>query len=103
MMQTTIGGAVDSLISWFMGMDTDMMHKVMGARSGGMQLWLNSRGSMEKWKAVFSDTKSFILYESSQLSCATEEYASIAKGPIYSCSIYTVSEDQQGMKPASWG
>ena len=34
MMKTTIGGAVDSLIAWFMGMDTYMMHKVMGARSG---------------------------------------------------------------------
>jgi peroxiredoxin len=34
MMKTTIGGAVDSLITWFMGMDIDMIHKVMGARSG---------------------------------------------------------------------
>jgi hypothetical protein len=58
---------------------------------------------MDKWKAVFSDTKSFILQESSQLSRATEVYASNAKGSLYSCSIYTVSEDQQGMKPASWG
>jgi hypothetical protein len=58
---------------------------------------------MEVWKAIFSDTKSFISQESFQLSCATEVYSSIAMGPIYSCSIYTDSEDQQGMKPASWG